>query len=96
MFKLVLTPTFFKARKSHLKKNPRLKTKITKTLKDLAKNPKDPVLKSHKVNTEKFGLKWASKVTSNLRIIWDYDKNKRLTILILSLGGHSGKHKVYK
>jgi len=96
MFKLVLTPTFFKVYKSLIKKNPRLKTKITKSLKDLAKNPKDPVLKSHKVNTSKFGLIWASKVTGDLRIIWDYDKAKRLTILILSLGGHSGKRKVYK
>lgn len=96
MFQLKFAQSFFKVYKSLLKKNPRLKTKIVKILKDLAKDPKTPSLKSHKVDTRKFGKRWASKVTGNLRIIWDYDKNQQLTILILSLGSHTGKHKVYK
>ena len=96
MFKLTLTPSFFKVYKSLVKKNPHLKPKILKTLTDLATDSKNPSLLSHKVDTIKFGLKWASKVTGDLRIIWDYDKNKRLTILVFSLGGHSGKLKVYK
>ncbi|MBU0619257.1 hypothetical protein KKD62_03415 [Patescibacteria group bacterium] len=45
--------------------------------------------------TKKFGERWASSVTVDLRVIWDYDRKKKLTILVLSLGGHSGKRKVY-
>jgi len=35
------------------------------------------------VGTKKFGEKWASWATGDLRIIWDYDENNHLTILIL-------------
>ena len=81
MFKLVLAQSFFKPYKSLIKKNPHLKIKVIKTLKNLAKNSKDPSLFSHKVNSKKFGLKWASKVIGDLRVIWDYDKNKRLKVM---------------
>ena len=80
---------------SSKQKRPRLKKKIVKALKLLALDPKNPSLKSHKVATKKFGERWASSVTVDLRVIWDYDRKKKLTILVLSLGGHSGKRKVY-
>ena len=96
MYKLVFAKNFWKKYRIIVKKNNRLKKKIVKTFELLALNPRHSTLKSHKVATKKFGEKWASKITGNLRIIWDYDKNKKLTILILSFGGHSGKQKVYK
>lgn len=96
MYKLVFAENFWRRYKQLTKKNPKLKGKIVKTFKLLSQDPKNPVLKSHKVATRRFGERWAAKVTGDIRIIWDYGKDKQLTILVLSLGSHSGKRKVYK
>jgi len=39
---------------------------------------------------------YSSKVTGDLRIIWNFDKNNNLFLILLDLGGHEGKNKVYK
>jgi mRNA-degrading endonuclease YafQ of YafQ-DinJ toxin-antitoxin module len=96
MYKLVFADSFWKIYKTIVKKNFRLKKKIVKVFKQLALDPKHSSLKSHKVASKKFGERWASKITGDLRIIWDYSKDEELTILVLSLGGHSGKRKAYK
>lgn len=96
MYNLVFAESFWSKYKAISKKNLKLKNKIVKTFRLLASDPKHPSLKSHKVGTKKFGEKWASWVTGDLRIIWDYDENNTLTILVLSLGSHGGKRKGYK
>ena len=36
---------------------------------------------------------WA---TGDIRIVWDFDKKAKLMILVLDIGKHSGKNKIYK
>ncbi len=96
MFDLLITKDFDKTYVIISKGNQELQKRIQKVLRQLAQNPSYPSLKTHKVTTRNYGEKWSSWVTGDIRIIWDYDSENRLTILLLDIGGHSGTHKVYK
>ena len=76
--------------------NESLKKRVMVALQKLSLHPAHPSLNSHKVNTPDHGIRWSSRVTGDMRIIWDYDKEERLVILLLDIGSHSGGHKVYK
>jgi len=78
------------------RKDLKLKSQIVKVHKLLSLDPHSPSLKSHKVNAVNFGQAWSSRVTGDIRIIWNYDKQEQLIILILNIGSHSGSSKVYK
>ena len=95
-YKLEFQPSFQKAYIKLIKKNPLLDGKIRKSLLLLQQEPRYPSLKSHKVQTRNYGVRWSSTVTGDIRIIWDFDEHKNLSILVLDIGGHSGKKKVYK
>lgn len=96
MFTLRFIATFSASREKVLGNdeiaNKRLKTALQK----LAINPAHPSLNSHKVNTPNYGVRWSSWVTGDIRIIWDYDTEERLVILLLDIGKHTGTHKAYK
>jgi len=96
MYQLKLERQFHKTFNKLTKKDHDLKKRIVKTLDQLRKNPRYPSLKSHKVETRQYGVCWSSSVTGDIRIIWDFDEHQNLNILVLDIGGHSGKHKVYK
>ncbi len=95
-YKLDLRPTFTKTYQKLLAKNRDLEMRIGKCFELLSENPQHPSLKSHKVQTPDFGEKWSSRVTGDIRLIWDFDENNNLIILVLDIGGHSGSGKVYK
>lgn len=95
MYTLVLTDTFWD-RYHSLITTPPLKKKVVKVLGLLAENPRHPSLRSHKVISRLYGEKWSTRVTGDLRIIWDYDSRSSVTILVLTLGSHTGKHQVYQ
>lgn len=76
------------------KKDSRIFAKVKKTVEILSDKPDYPSLNTHLVNTSKYGKCFSSRVTGNLRILWIYKKN-RLVILVLTLGDHSGKNRVY-
>lgn len=67
-----------------------------KALNLLRQDPFYPSLNSHKVNTRSFGERWSSWITGEIRIIWDFDEEQRLTIILLVITEHSGTHKEYK
>ncbi len=96
MFDLLTTKDFDKTYVIITKGDQKLQKRIQKVLKLLEQNPSYPSLKTHKVTTKNYGDKWSSWVTGDIRIIWDYDRENRLIILLLDIGGHSGTHKVYK
>jgi mRNA-degrading endonuclease YafQ of YafQ-DinJ toxin-antitoxin module len=85
-----------KARKL-VKKNIKLEVKIASCLVKLKNNPFDISLGTHKVNSKKFGLKYSSIITGDLRFIWDFDTEslKVQIIEIFDIGGHSGTDGVY-
>ena len=57
------------------KNNPKIKKAVTKTIDLLEIDPFYPSLKSHKVNTRD-GKKFSSRVTGDIRIIWDFENGE--------------------
>jgi mRNA-degrading endonuclease YafQ of YafQ-DinJ toxin-antitoxin module len=98
MTKLILrfSKLFLRKAGKIARKSVRLDKQIKDTLKIIADNPQDPQLKSHKVNGKNTGECFSSRVNSDIRILWDYSDNHIEVLEILDIGGHSGKHKVYK
>lgn len=96
MYILRLTETFLAQKTKILGNDEQLNKRLKSTLQKLSLNPIYPSLRSHKVNTPDYGIRWSSWVTEDMRIIWDYDENERLVIVLLDIGMHSGSHKVYK
>ncbi len=87
MFQLVASQRFQKAYKKLIKNNELIKLRTDKALQKLSESPESI---SHKV-----GQYWSCRVTNDLRIIWDYQDDE-LIILLIKIGGHSGKNNVYK
>lgn len=95
-YDLDFTPEFLTDYKKLIKKTPLLKKKFTKVLKLLADNPKHGSLKSHKVDTLNNRDVWSSWVTGDVRVIWMYDEEQKMIIILLETGTHSGSNRVYK
>ena len=75
------------------KRDANVGKKIEKVLYKLAINPFEIGLKTHKVKTKMNGSVYSTRITGDLRIIWKFEGGK--IILVLAIGGHSGKHSVY-
>jgi addiction module RelE/StbE family toxin len=95
-YDLDFTPEFLEDYKKLIKKNNLLIKKFSKSLQLLAGNPQHNSLRSHKVDTIDNQDVWSSWITGDIRIIWLYDKDKKLVIVLLETGTHSGSNKVYK
>lgn len=96
MYTLRATYPFRKSYQKIVSSDKLLQKRIKKALLLLSQNPFYPSLRSHRANTRKFGIKWSSFVTGDVRIIWDFDKEENLVLLILDIGKHSGKYRVYQ
>lgn len=96
MFVLEPTDPFVRQYAKMIRRDPSLRAKIEKAFSRLKEDPRQQNLKSHKVNTNKHGERWSSRVTGDIRIIWDYDAVGRLVLILFAIGGHSGKQKVYQ
>lgn len=96
MGKYSLKPTtdFDRRLKKYLRSNKSLYKIVGETLKALKGNPFQPGLKTHKVNSKNYGVRYSSRLSGDLRIIWDFDRNNR-QIILLAIGSHSGKKSVY-
>ncbi len=95
MYALHATSTYITSRDKVIGSNGQLKKRLRVALEKLTINPTHRSLNSHKVNTD-YGVKWSSWVTGDVSVIWDYDKEQRLVIILIAIGKHSGAHKVYK
>lgn len=87
---------FLKKRDWYIEQNTSLRDRILATLCCLERDPTDPVLRSHKVLDRKSRIVFSSRVTGELRILWDYRSGEVHIIDVLDLGGHSGSKKVYR
>ena len=96
MFTLNFNGKFLRKEKKLTKNNPRFKKAVSKAIELLADNPDNPILKSHKVKDKSGNPAFSSRVTGDIRIIWNYNKNEINVIDVLDIGGHEGKDKVYK
>ncbi len=86
----------FSAQYKNISKNKIIRKKINKALDLLVTDPFSPSLKTHKANTRIYGYRYSSSVTGDLRIIWDFDKENSLLLLLLAIGSHSGSKRVYR
>jgi len=96
MYLLVYTKTFDESYSKIIKGDQEKEKRTQKALNRLQQDPFYPSLKSHKVSARNFGERWSSWIAGDLRIIWDFDKEQRLTILLLVITEHSGTHRQYK
>lgn len=96
MYKIKSSKPFDKSYKRLIVLDKKFEKRILKVIHLLTQNPKHPSLKSHMVDTKRYGESWSSWVTGDIRIIWDYDSEDQLVLLLLDIGSHSGTHKVYK
>ena len=96
MYLLVSTSSYDSSYKKLIKGDKEKEKRAKKAVKIMRVDPFYPSLKSHKVNTRKFGKKWTSWITGDLRIIWDFDANVHERIILLSISTHTGTHREYK
>lgn len=95
-YKIITSEYFEKKYKKLIIKQPEINVRVVKVFKLLMTKPFYVGLKTHKVISKKHGEKWASYVSSDIRIIWDLDNDHLRVIYIIDIGGHSGGSKVYK
>ena len=74
------------------KKSPKVYIRILKVLDIMLEKPFSNGLKTHQVTTSKYGGAYSTRVTGDIRILWELQKKD---IDIIAIGGHSGKYTVY-
>ncbi|NQY80122.1 MAG: type II toxin-antitoxin system mRNA interferase toxin, RelE/StbE family [Candidatus Caenarcaniphilales bacterium] len=95
MYKLIQAKSFTRKLKKLIEKR-RLTIDLLKSkFQVLAIDPFHKSLRTHKVNTRKLGYQYSSSIEGDLRIIWNFDSDKNLVILLLDIGGHSGSSGIY-
>jgi mRNA-degrading endonuclease YafQ of YafQ-DinJ toxin-antitoxin module len=96
MYTLRLLDSFKFSYNAIVKKDHEKEKRTKKALNILRQDPFYPSLNSHKVNTRIFGEKWNSWVSGDIRIVWDFDPNEKMKIIIFALITHTGTHREYK
>lgn len=94
-YKIITTKDFDKRFDKLAKRNLQLAKQVIDTLSTIEKDPFYNGLKSHKVESKVYGEVYSSRITGDIRILWDFVETKPI-ILALTIGGHSGKNSVYK
>lgn len=82
MYKIYYKPSFVRQYK---KLDEGLKNDVKRTIELLKQDPKNPLLKSHKLKGKLVGL-WSCSVNYSYRIIFEYEK--KLVITCLAVGDH--------
>ena len=86
-YKLVPTKKFTRSvRKSF--KDQNCKSKLSSVLKRMSDDPFGQGLKTHKVNLPNLGIMYSTRVTGDIRIIWNFDKANNLVLILYKVGGH--------
>ncbi len=87
---LVWSAAFLRAFRRAVRKDPELKTRVERTLGQLADDPFDPRLHSHKLKGQLLGV-WACTVDYHNRILFEFVQNRDSAeeeILLLTMGTH--------
>ncbi len=90
MINLVFSPSFKRAFKTIIKRQPDLKPKIETKLRLLADDPYNPTLRTHKLKGKLSGA-WACSVEYNCRIIFSFELNPETQeeeINLIDIGTH--------
>lgn len=95
MYTLLPTKAFLRKIKKVLA-TQKLKQDFKVSLLLLEKDPFSKGLATHKVQSRIHGLMYSSRVSKDIHIIWNFDENDRIIILLFDIGGHEGKGRVYR
>lgn len=90
MRKLIWSKTFIRAFKHLMKKQPNLRQDVEDTLRLLVQDPFAPQLETHKLKGKLAGS-WACSAGYDLRIVFDFVKNKEQKvddIFLIEIGTH--------
>lgn len=52
-------------------------------------------LRTHRVTNKLMGACWSSRLSPDIRVLGEFNKDDRLVIYLFDIGGHSGKYNVY-
>jgi mRNA-degrading endonuclease YafQ of YafQ-DinJ toxin-antitoxin module len=85
---------FLRKLKKLYKKDKFLYERVKTFLENLAEDPFYPGFKTHRIVVTDYGKVYSSRVTGDIRVIWNLENG--CTILLLDIGGHEGSKKVYK
>lgn len=88
--KIGWTPKSLRSFKRLIRKNPNLRPLIEQTLRQLAEDPFDPNLRTHKLKGV-FANIWSCSIDYHYRILFEFVENpedKQEAILLLNLGSH--------
>ncbi len=92
-YTLYISPQAQRDIKIFKKKSSKIFQKIISVLNALSESPFNQRLRTHKVQTSKHGVVYSTRITGDLRIIWNYKDDE--IIVVITIGGHSGKNSVY-
>ncbi len=95
MYEIVTSKRFDKELKKLLSSKRLSKEQIGRIFLILMDNPFNTKLRTHKVNSRTYGLKYSSRIDGDLRIIWDFNENQKLILVLFDIGGHEGSKGVY-
>lgn len=89
MINLIWSPTFARAFKRLIKKNPELRPQIEQVLQQIAEDPFLPSLRSHKLKGDLSG-RWSCSIDYTNRILFKFVTNSdsEEEIFLLTLGSH--------
>ena len=82
------THEFDRCYKKLIKNNVQINKLIANALFMLSGNPFDQSLKTHKINSSRFGKVYSSRVNGDIRILWSMTTSGEAVILCLTIGGH--------
>lgn len=82
MYKIVLSESFEKELRKKVKKDPKLWSRVTKTLVLLSKDIKHPSLKLHKLSGRN---NWAVSISKSYRIVFNIEAD---TVYCTEFGSH--------
>jgi mRNA-degrading endonuclease RelE of RelBE toxin-antitoxin system len=89
VYKYEFTKNFERKSSKLFQKDNSMRKRFYKTLKKVLNDPFYKGLRTYKVNTSN-----SSRITGDIRVLWDFSENK-LKILIIDIGGHEGSKAVY-
>ena len=95
-YALLYRPHFLRRLEVLLKRNPSLRKRFEKTLGHLETNPYQPLLRTHKIVRRNGDSAFSSRVTRDLRVIWEFSAEQVHALDLLDTGGHEGARKVYR
>lgn len=88
-YSLQPTRVFSKNYERILKYSIKTADRIDLVLKRLQNNPFQSGLRTHRIRGHRrYGSVWSSRATGDIRVLWTFDENDDLLIILLDVGGH--------